>query len=310
MDKLASYTIATRFPVKVLHNECMRDGRILPVHLRLFPTNRCNSACPYCEYGKIDRHQELSLEEIKDIIMHFWFYGTRAISITGGGEPTLHPKFSEIVEYALAREVKVGVETNGILIASGEVKPPAGVSWYRFSLTDPSSGKYPVERIRQFAERVGDTHWGVSCAIPGLIDIETLKAACMAVNDIPSCRYIRFNQEFEHPCHDAMRYVIETLTPLCSKAIFSWRETCPAGAPICRAGLLRPVVAADSFMYPCTNVQLFRDNPTWESLRLGNWRDYPAIKPFDGTACKRCFYAGVNEVLDWLMNVPDDKEFI
>jgi hypothetical protein len=314
MDRLASYTIANRFPVKVLHNNVLRDGKILPVHLRLFPTNKCNSGCSYCEYRNVKRDLELSFEEIKNIIRFFSCIGTIGVSITGGGEPTMHPNFSEIVKYCLDTQMRVGVETNGIRIASGEVKPPEGVSWYRLSLTDPSSGKYPLERISQFAKHIGNTKWGVSVAIPASVNMETLVGACRIVDTLPTCLYIRFNQEFTAPAYDpTMQNVVETLTGISEKAMFSWRANAPCGEKDCRAGMLRPVVAADGYLYPCTNVQLFhengnRDNP--EHCRLGRWDEYYKMSVFDGSKCWRCFYENVNKVLDWLVYPPDDKEFI
>lgn len=77
-------------------------------------TKKCNLTCPHCYIdGGIERENELTTEEILEIIDDIADMGVWAIAITGG-EPTLHPDFSKIVQYARKRNLLVGVATHGL----------------------------------------------------------------------------------------------------------------------------------------------------------------------------------------------------
>lgn len=87
-----------------------------PTHFVLEPTNNCNLKCKHCYRlkGEYDK-QELSLDEIKDVIDQMNKMGAFVVEITGG-ECTLHKNFKEIIEYAYPRMNVLGVLTNGMNI--------------------------------------------------------------------------------------------------------------------------------------------------------------------------------------------------
>lgn len=83
------------------------------IHLEL--TNVCNLNCVFCPksvmtrpYGYMDK--ELAKRVIAEIASNRL---CEKITFHVMGEPTLHPHFFEILEYALAENVKVGLTTNG-----------------------------------------------------------------------------------------------------------------------------------------------------------------------------------------------------
>ncbi|MBU4185295.1 MAG: radical SAM protein [Proteobacteria bacterium] len=91
-----------------------------PVMLSLYITNKCNLRCSYCfiQDEKVPqevRNSEFTLEEIKKIIDDFYRLGTRMIFLLGG-EPLVHKKFGEIVEYIHRKGIVIHVNTNGTLI--------------------------------------------------------------------------------------------------------------------------------------------------------------------------------------------------
>ncbi len=55
----------------------------------------------------------LTLDGMHKALSAFWVLGTRAVEITGGGEPTLHPEFDKMIEYAYSLGYKIGICTNG-----------------------------------------------------------------------------------------------------------------------------------------------------------------------------------------------------
>jgi pyruvate-formate lyase-activating enzyme len=61
--------------------------------------------------------------------------GVKGIVITGGGEPTLHPYFNDIVRYTISQGIKVGVITNGTRLKESLLE----CEWVRVSLNAPDS---------------------------------------------------------------------------------------------------------------------------------------------------------------------------
>ena len=93
-----------------------RDGNGL-LSLELELSHVCNLRCIYCYASAgMPLENELSLDEIKDIIDQAVRLGTRKIVILGGGEPLLYPHLFEVIDYILARGVKADIFTNGQLM--------------------------------------------------------------------------------------------------------------------------------------------------------------------------------------------------
>lgn len=61
-------------------------------------TNYCPFGCKFCYMGSTEHGIHQSLDFIKDIVLELSEIGVFEIAI-GGGEPTLHPSFSEILDF-------------------------------------------------------------------------------------------------------------------------------------------------------------------------------------------------------------------
>lgn len=98
-----------------------------PSFCTIYITFRCNFRCPTCLYLLKDKNafeggKDMSLESFNWLLQKFG-KDLKKISL-GGGEPTLHPQFSEIVRSVKKRGLWLGVSTNGTLIAKrlGDLK--------------------------------------------------------------------------------------------------------------------------------------------------------------------------------------------
>lgn len=79
-------------------------------------TKECNLRCVHCYLPAGDAAEdELTTEEIKDLIKSSKELGARSVSI-GGGEPLMRPDYIEIIKYALSLNLLVALGTNGTLI--------------------------------------------------------------------------------------------------------------------------------------------------------------------------------------------------
>lgn len=91
----------------------------LPLRGTLDLTYRCNNDCRHCwvrlDPGDSTRQQELTTEEIYDIVKQARALGCREWSISGG-EPMLRPDFYEILDYITLNSKTYSLNTNGTLI--------------------------------------------------------------------------------------------------------------------------------------------------------------------------------------------------
>jgi MoaA/NifB/PqqE/SkfB family radical SAM enzyme len=84
--------------------------------IEINPTELCNLACSFCPrstfYPNLNEYMSLDVaREIRDQMIAARFSG--ALSITGRGEPTLHPQFVEYVSIFVGYGWKLKMHTNG-----------------------------------------------------------------------------------------------------------------------------------------------------------------------------------------------------
>ena len=83
-------------------------------------TSSCNLSCPMCYASSGPGGQHLSFEDCCTAIDRLVFVeGQPEILQLSGGEPTIHPQFAEIFEYACSQPIDlVMINTNGIRLAN------------------------------------------------------------------------------------------------------------------------------------------------------------------------------------------------
>ena len=70
-----------------------------PVMAHISLINACNLTCSFCCFANRDMSDRLPLNKVKQALDSFKKIGVSGIEYTGGGEPTLHPDFKEIIQY-------------------------------------------------------------------------------------------------------------------------------------------------------------------------------------------------------------------
>lgn len=91
--------------------EAVRNNRLLTMEIEF--SLRCNFNCPYCYVPKTDAFRdELTLDEVRDVITQAQDMGARKIIILGG-EPTIYPDLTTIVGFIRSRGLQVELFTNG-----------------------------------------------------------------------------------------------------------------------------------------------------------------------------------------------------
>ena len=129
----------------------------MPFSVYIYPTNYCNFHCSYCAhslgadgfrkaYGFAPENMTMDTYR-KAIDQLSEFPGRlKTLSLTGQGEPLLHPELPEMIAYARHRQVSERIEfmSNGALLREGlsQALIDAGLDCIRISLQGLSAEKY------------------------------------------------------------------------------------------------------------------------------------------------------------------------
>ena len=94
------------------------QAKIFPMMLVLSFAYPCNALCPHCPYTNSNIRKEYSAapymsEEVFKKISDESGPHKAYLRISGGGEPMLHPKATELLTYAKEKGCKIGLITNG-----------------------------------------------------------------------------------------------------------------------------------------------------------------------------------------------------
>ena len=93
-----------------------------PLYLILEPVSSCNLRCPFCMQSdeKFTSNKDMmgmmELELFKKIIDEAYELGTKAITLTGRGEPTLNPHIEEMLEYCSGKFIEIKMNTNATVL--------------------------------------------------------------------------------------------------------------------------------------------------------------------------------------------------
>jgi radical SAM protein with 4Fe4S-binding SPASM domain len=100
--------------------DAVQNGNLLSMEIEF--SLRCNFRCPYCYVPHNSYPEnELSKEEICDVILQAKDMGARKIIILGG-EPTLYPNLLEMIEFIKKQKLEVEIFTNGTKITEDFAK--------------------------------------------------------------------------------------------------------------------------------------------------------------------------------------------
>ena len=81
-------------------------------------TNGCNHRCSFCQWGSYIQTNRATLKSkiVIQTLPELIHYGTKAITWTGGGEPTVHKDFFKLLGMAWDLGLDNGLLTNGSLL--------------------------------------------------------------------------------------------------------------------------------------------------------------------------------------------------
>jgi radical SAM protein with 4Fe4S-binding SPASM domain len=109
---------------------------ITPVTMDIELTYRCNHSCPWCVYSSLFQTDGalLPLDILKHCLDWASCHDVRFVLYSGGGEPTLHPRFRDVMAETERRNLDFGIFTNGSTLQSLVEFIPPHCKYLRISL--------------------------------------------------------------------------------------------------------------------------------------------------------------------------------
>jgi len=180
--------------------------RDFPIHLDIEITSRCNLKCTFCDKLPLlskDQIGDMDLALFRKIIDEGSDNGLCSVKLSYRGEPLLHPRVDEMVDYAKKRGVvDIYFNTNGMLLTEERVLRLMDAGLDRISISIEGTDPEAFER-----ERRGAKYHKILENIESLIELRTQKGLAhpkirvqtVALPGIDLDEYARF---WEHRCDE------------------------------------------------------------------------------------------------------------
>jgi wyosine [tRNA(Phe)-imidazoG37] synthetase (radical SAM superfamily) len=327
------------YPERVL---ALREGRTpAPVQVLISPCDTCNHRCGFCTYrDPASPVSELFLTErgsppvrqmADDVLMdlpgQLASMGVRAVQVTGGGEPMLHPRFGDFCQALVDHGLAFAVVTNGT-----RCKPDGGhvlgyATWIRVSINAGTEEAY------REAHRCGRGEWQKAWGfVAGMKPCDTTIGVSMVATDRTAwtatklastartmgADYVRITADYRND--DGAWSVIEAqadaLADLCrpyfrvilKPPVSMTRPTQKA----CYYQAVAPYIGADAKLYRCCNTA-YTEAGTLGDLNTewfaSAWQRLN-ISSFDATGCPECAFQGRNAAIGRLVAGPGGHELV
>lgn len=109
-----SYKLLTQVP----RWEYIQRGKPKPpILVTIDPTNKCNLNCVWCNAKAVRKNEnQIEPEYLSMIAELLGGWGVEAVCVAGGGEPTQHDRFGDLIDWLMQENIRIGVVTNGTRI--------------------------------------------------------------------------------------------------------------------------------------------------------------------------------------------------
>jgi len=358
----------------VYHTDRIRNlqqGRpIVPTEIQIDLEAWCNDNCSFCSYRKKDGYNNTMLKLIggksgtenkpigkpspesripDDIVMsipkQMVSAGIPAIEITGGGEPTMHPKFTALIKELGVWNLDIGIVTNGSHLTDESISLiKKHATWIRISMDSSNAETHQrihrtprkdferrIENIEMLVEDKPDSLTvGISFIItPDNIDDIKASAALYASLGV---NHIRFSWMYDRQgtaglTPEEIKY-IDWLIPSLQKEhdtenfkIFNEKNrihlyTSKNDFKTCHFQRFVMAIGADSGCYPCC---IMKYNPDYQYANLkqntlkeivDSMKTDTFMKNLDPKRCYPCWLAPRNQAIAKAVEKPLHHNFI
>jgi len=325
IDIKTSYTAADSIPLKVLlDNDLMQqahnNNKLIPLHIQFLPTNKCNMNCDFCSCSERDATLEMNFDLARAIIEKCRKAGTKAVTITGGGEPLMYPRFTDLVGCFYKSSIKIGLVSNGLLLHKVSKETLDRITWCRISNDDQRTfGNVYRKQLSHVVTESPGVDWAFSHVVSSKPNVDEIARIVEFANE-HSFTHIRLVADLFQPEEVDLEQLKETIRNRGVddvRVIYQGRKAFDRGGD-CFIGYLKPLIGPDGKVYACCGVQYALDVPSRDlpdELCLGDAVNIAGIIdrsniPLDGSICMKCYYMNYNILLRGMLKSVDHKEFV
>ena len=116
---------------------------LFPISVEMHLTDCCNLRCEWCTDKELRKNgATMQYDYATSLLLEMKNHKT-GVTIEGGGEPTLHPRFSDIARFGQENDVDLGLITNGTNDISNCI---SAFKWVRISLDSSNAKEYIGEK--------------------------------------------------------------------------------------------------------------------------------------------------------------------
>jgi len=307
-------------PAKIIQQAALvYNGRFKPVHVQISPTNVCQLDCSFCSCANRASNVEMSYADYVGIMETFKGHGCRAVTITGGGEPTLHRDINGILHATSALGIAAGLVSNGLSLDRVQTDALQTLTWARVSFSDDRTFDDDfAARVIAAVHRAPAVDWAFSYVVTEGINYGNIAKVINLANEL-KFTHVRLVTDLLNvdnvPDMASIREQVLLMGVDDSRVVYQGRKAYSHGAKDCRIALVKPVISADGGWYPCCGVQYALEDQGLDfeqSMCMGNnhGRIIFDQKPFDGSRCVRCYYDEYNTILRAMAAPLDHGVFV
>ncbi|HOK41854.1 MAG TPA: radical SAM protein [bacterium] len=306
---------------------------LYPISVELSLTNECNQKCIWCSDYELRNRLPgtLKKEVIFNLVDDLKIGGTKGITIEGGGEPTLHPDFIEIINYIYDKGLGVGLITNGVILNYEDILHK--FDWIRISLDAANSNEYKklkgtnnfdtvINNIKKIAQKTN------VCGIGYIItqdNINHLEELTIILKEI-GVKYIHFRPVIDNPDLyietnlDYLKHFENKDFSIIADALQENKVRGNNGVP-CYANSLVSIISASGDVFICGRLNVYEwlkpigniNNQKFKDIWNGEERIKQIRKVLDNKFCNRycpeCRITKYNILIDKLKKIKT-KNFI
>lgn len=299
---------------------CLERQGLLSLELEF--TKRCNLRCIYC-YASAGEplDGEMSTGEILDVVSQARALGAKTIILLGGGEPLIHPAFSEIIGRIHGMGLSQVLFTNGMLL-TGEmcrllheyrvavvVKHNSFLAEVQDALAGVSGAHRMIRRGLDLLMEAGypgkDHHLGIQSVICRQNRDEIVDMWVWARERGITPYFEVLTNQGRARSNPQLNLSVEEIRDLfhglaevdCERFGVRWTPRPPIAAFTCRRHLYSCLVNSQGHVQPCTGIDLSVGNVRAKRLadilkESGLIRDLRRIRETIDPSCRSCPYHG------------------
>jgi MoaA/NifB/PqqE/SkfB family radical SAM enzyme len=249
----------------------------------------------------------MSLDESLDMIRYFHGLGTRAITISGGGEPLLWKHLEKFLTCCSILNIKIGITTS--FFNNEKLAPMLNeyVTWLRLSVTYNGVDFYKIVRD------MPNTDLGISWVINRHLELSYLDYIIELSEINNNVTHVRLVNDLVDKSDWGMTCDLIKRYRNSKKVMIHYKDVYNSDNSTCYLSKLKPLISADGFVYPCCGTQyakLSYDKDLTDEFKMCHWKEFDKTDYFNGIVCERCYYNSYNVVLRELFSEVKHPEFI